>query len=50
VKMIDSEHYKKHANFSFYRNVEKEGILIGWRSWSNIWKVIRTIKNRISKF
>jgi predicted nucleotidyltransferase len=29
VKMIDSEHYKKHANFSFYRNVEKEGILIG---------------------
>jgi predicted nucleotidyltransferase len=29
VKMIDSEHYKKHRNFSFYRNIEKDGVLIG---------------------
>jgi predicted nucleotidyltransferase len=29
VKMIDSEHYKKHENFSFYRNIMKDGVLIG---------------------
>jgi len=29
VKMIDSEHYKKHTHFSFYRNIKKDGVLIG---------------------
>ncbi|KZX14223.1 nucleotidyltransferase domain-containing protein [Methanobrevibacter filiformis] len=29
VKMIDSEHYKRHINFSFYKNIEKDGVLIG---------------------
>lgn len=29
VKMIDSEHYKKNRNFSFYRNIAKDGVLIG---------------------
>jgi len=29
VKMIDSEHYKKHGHFSFYRNIAKDGVLIG---------------------
>ncbi|KZX10119.1 nucleotidyltransferase domain-containing protein [Methanobrevibacter curvatus] len=29
VKMIDSEHYKQYINFSFYKNIEKDGILIG---------------------
>jgi len=29
VKMVDSEHYQKHKNFSFYRNIEKDSVLIG---------------------
>jgi predicted nucleotidyltransferase len=29
VKMVDSEHYRKHEEFSFYRNVKKDGVLIG---------------------
>lgn len=29
VKMIDNEHYNKYKHFSFYKNIEKDGVLIG---------------------
>jgi len=29
AKIISSDHYKKYRNFSFYSNVDKEGIVIG---------------------
>jgi len=29
AKIIPFDHYKKYKNFSFYSNVDKEGIIIG---------------------
>jgi predicted nucleotidyltransferase len=29
VKIRDKNHYAKHINFSFYRDIEKEGVVIG---------------------
>ncbi|KZX15228.1 nucleotidyltransferase domain protein [Methanobrevibacter cuticularis] len=29
VQMVDNEHYKKYSHFSFYKNVKKDGVLIG---------------------
>lgn len=29
VKMIDDKHYNQYKNFSFYKNIEKDGVLIG---------------------
>jgi hypothetical protein len=28
-KIFSNEHYQKYKNFSFYSNIDKEGILIG---------------------
>jgi hypothetical protein len=31
VQIVANEYYEKYSHFSFYRNVEKDGVLIGWR-------------------
>ena len=34
AKIIPINHYKKYKDFSFYSNVDKEGIVIGWSRYN----------------